>query len=204
MKVVNLLPPAEQQILNQEKILGNVRSFIYLSLLSYVLLFATMFGFRSYLLGSVSNLDSEIQKTKDIISKQNNNALKTEIEYNNNLVLDYNKLYQGNPKWSGVLVDFAKLVPAGVVVNSFTADTNTGRVDIAGKSALRDSVLLLRQNILASSDFKNIDLPFDNIAKPVNVDFHYTFYLNENILGPGLPAPLPKVIKPAAAPGSAE
>ena len=184
MKIINLLPPEEQKQLRQEKIFANIKIFFYFAIASYVLLFLSFLAWRTYILLNGSNLDLMVQRTQQLITQQNNDALKIKIQYNNNLVSDYNNLYPQSPKWSKILIEFANLVPNGVVLNSFNASSSDARIDIAGTAATRDEVLLLRQNIANAADFKNINLPLENIAKPDNVDFHYTFYVNDNVLVP--------------------
>lgn len=182
MKTINLLPSSEQEILRQEKMLATLRRFVIVSFLSYAAVALVFIASRFFLLEHLSTLDVEIQKQKIIISKQDNTALKTQVEKNNAIVSDYNNLAQANPRWSAVLEEFALLVPADLVVKSFSANTATGKIDIAGSSLSRDSVLRLRANLASSKLFKNVDLPLENLQKPFNADFHYTFYLQDKVL----------------------
>lgn len=184
MRIINLLPKSEQLLIEKEKVFRKIKNFVVLSMASYLIFGIILFGFQSYVKGTLSNLDSQIKVAQDVISKQDNDSLKKQVDYNNNIITDYNNLYASNPQWSSILVRFSKLVPSGVNLSTFAANTQTGLINISGTAATRDEVLQLHDNIQNSSDFTGIDLPFDNLQKPTKVDFHYTFNLQPNVLIP--------------------
>ena len=187
MKLINLLPPSEQKLIHQEKIFANVKTFLFWSFFTYAIFAGLLIGGKYYVIYTTSSVDSEIERQKAIISKQDNINLKKEIDRNNAIVSDYNTIAKNIEKWSSTLRTFANLVPQDVYVTNLSANTKTGRIDVNGVGGTRESVLLMRDNILEIDKFKNIDLPFENLKKERDVDFHYTFYLKEVLPQPAPP-----------------
>ena len=73
--------------------------------------------------------------------------------------------------------------PQGVKINSFNIDPVGKSVTINGISPTRDLVIELYNNILNdSNDFYNINYPLENVVLPVNVDFHFTFFIQDKLL----------------------
>lgn len=177
MKVINLLPQTEQEHLDRKKVLITLRGFLLASALSYAVVVAILLGTRVYLGNTLANLDQDIAKQLAIVSKEDNVKLQNQIDSINNITTDYNKLSETNPRWSNILEVFSKLVPEGIYVETFNSNTKSGKIDISGTGDTRDAVLVLRSNIAQSSMFKDIDLPLENLQKPTDAQFHYTFYV---------------------------
>lgn len=149
---------------------------------------AIFIAWRFYLQSTLSNIDNDIKKAEALISSQDNQKTKAEVEKNNNIVADYNNFTATNPLWSPVLETFAELVPDTVSIVNFSANSKTGKIDISGTGQTRDAVLLLRTNILASNKFRNINLPLENLQKPTDTPFNYSFFLAPGVLTPNAPA----------------
>lgn len=184
MKIINLLPPTEQRLLRKNRVFSSLKKFVWASVMTYIVVVLVLVGYRLYLQKNLSSLDNQINEEQQIISKGDNVALQKEITDINKTVSDYNRLVEENPKWSKVLEEFAKLVPDGIYITGFSANGSTGKIDIKGTGLTRDSVLALHTNIAASKIFKNVDLPLDNLQKPTNVQFHYSFFLQDKVLTP--------------------
>ncbi len=176
MRIINLLPDSEQKLIKKEGILGNLRAVFVLAIFSYLVVAAALFVTHIYLQNNASNLASRINSEEQILQNQDQTA--QSVQKDNNIVSDYVDIAEKSPRWSEALVAFAGLVPSDVLVTDFSADAATGKIEIQGQALSRDSVLQLRTNIMASPLFKNIDLPLENLEKPANLNFHYTFYLN--------------------------
>ena len=184
MKIINLLPPAEQKIIKLERINSYFKRFLLLAIIIFILMISGFIAWRFYLQSTLSNIDTDIVKAEALISSQDNQKTKAEVERNNDIITDYNTFAAANPNWSPVLEAFAALVPKEVLVTNFSANTKTGKIDISGTGLNRDAVLQLRSNILATSQFRNINLPLENLQKPKNTPFNYTFFLAPNVLTP--------------------
>ncbi len=182
MRVINLLPLAEQRAIKQETLFRSFRKFLFFSLTTYILIIAILFGWKFYLQSTLVGVDVDIKKNQAIVDSQDNNAIRQAVQKSNNTVVDYLNFTATNPKWTNVLNELAEIVPSDVILTSLVANTKTGKIDILGVGLTRDAVLTLRSNIAASKTFKNINLPLENLQKPNNVVFSYTFYLAEGAI----------------------
>jgi len=184
MRIINLLPKYEKEAYRKLRILSHLREFTLWSFVTYVVVLAILIGTHFYIQKNLFNIDNDIALEKQIIAKADNAAIKSQLDFNNGSVADYNQLAQTNPTWSRVLEGFSNLVPQGVAIKEFSANLADGKIQINGTAQTRDAVLVLRQNIIASSLFQNIDFPLDNLQKPTNTSFHYTFFLKTGVLKP--------------------
>ncbi len=185
MRIINLLPPAEQKNLQTREIESFLARFFVWILIIFVVMVGILVASRFYLQSILGNIDKDIEKVESQISTQDNQKVKAEIVRNNNIINDYVNLAAANPTWSPMLIDFAKLVPDSVGILSFGVDAKTRRIDITGIGLTRDDVLLLRSNILASPLFEKINLPLENLEKATKTPFNYTFYLRPEVLSGG-------------------
>ena len=183
MKTINLLPKTRQEELRYENILHGIIVLIWLSAASFVLVFLAQFGAKLYIQGRTQNIQGSIQTLQSQISKQNNDALNGQITALNNTITDYASLTAGAPQWSRAIIALTPLPPAGVVINSFSADASTRQASITGFSPTRDLVIQLYNNIASDSkDFTNIDYPLENVVNPVKVTFHFEFTIQPTLL----------------------
>ena len=54
---------------------------------------------------------------------------------------------------------------------------------ISGYSPTRELVISLYNSILQDDqDFKNIDYPLENVAKAIDINFHFTFSIQDSLL----------------------
>lgn len=185
MKRINLLPKPKQTELMYERLFHNVVVAVVLAvciLLSGVVVQLVVWG---YLESSQKSLVSNIEQLKSQINKTENAELKQQIRLVNNQMKDFEQLAAKQPKWSEVLDAFASQIPNGVKINQFQADNTKLRVDITGFSPTRDAVIELYNNINSDkTHFRDIDYPLENVAKPTDVNFHFSFTIQEGVLAP--------------------
>jgi Tfp pilus assembly protein PilN len=157
--------------------------FIRLSIFMLLLVFVGQFTTRFYIREIDHSYESQIEQLKLETDKQENADLKKQIQDINAIVADYNQLASSTPKWSAVVTAFAGHVPEGVKLQTFSADAAKLKIDIAGISPTREKVIELYNSIAGDTEhFANIDYPLENIARPVNVPFHFTFFIKEDFL----------------------
>lgn len=183
MKIINLLPQPRQRELYYDSILRNLWMVVLCSALSFVVVFLAQFGTKLYLEMQESLMKSQIQSLKTEIGKQENATVKDKIKTANGLIGDYNKLATGSPKWSQLVKAFVVLPPDGVKINNFTVNPQTKSITITGLSPTRELVIALHDAILNDKDhFFGIDYPFENVALPTNVSFHFTFFYKDSVI----------------------
>lgn len=183
MKIINLLPKPRQELLRQEATFRSLLSFFWISLFTFALVIAVQAGVKIYLQTQGNAINNSIEILQAQVKKQENSTVKKQITVINNYIADYKNLSTGIPKWSKVLKAFAPLPPRGVVVNSFVIDFNKKSVNINGTAPTRELVIELYNNILQDEkEFYNIDYPLENVAKPKDISFHFTFYIKDEVI----------------------
>jgi Tfp pilus assembly protein PilN len=182
-KIINLLPKEKQKELGFGKIYKTLLSLIWISAMSFVLVFLVLVSVRAYLGGQESHLTASIQSLKEQTGKEENAAIKAQVKALNDLVADHKALSKAIPKQSKVLRAFTPIVPPGVKVTSLRMDAGKKIMDINGYAPTRESVIKLYESLVKDSkNFSNVDYPLENVAKPTDINFHFSFSINEALL----------------------
>ena len=185
MRHLNLLPKHKQQELYYEDLYSSISKAAVLSAGVLLLGVVVQFGVWFYLGKKEGSVSVRVEELKQQIDKTENAQLKQEIRLINSQIQDFQTLSSQTPQWSKALKAFSKLVPSGVKISSFSADTKTNKIEITGFSPTREQVIELYNNINSDKEhFRDIDYPLENVAKPVNVRFNYSFFIQDGVLIP--------------------
>lgn len=183
MRIINLLPKLKQQELRYRKLFFSLIIFTALAGVTVLLVFAGQAATRFYLQYEQRSIEVGIEQLKSVSNKEENAALKARIKLINNQITDFNNLTNAAPKWSKVLRVFAELAPEQVTIQRLTADVGTKQGQITGFSPTREQVISLYNNIAADkTNFTSIDYPLENVTKPFDVSFHFTFTVSDSLL----------------------
>lgn len=183
MKVINILPKFRQQQLRYEVLLHSLWLAVWLSVISFALVFMAQFSTKLYLQLQVGQIKNQITQLQAEVNKQQNSDVKAQVTAVNNVVSDYNNLAAAAPQWSNAIKAFAVLPPPGIKITNFDLDPLTRMVNITGLSPTRDLVILLYNNILQDqNEFYGIDYPLENVAQPTNISFHFTFFVQSKLI----------------------
>jgi len=183
MKHMNLLPKPKQQELHYEQLLHSVIVAIVISTVIMSLGIIAQLGVWTYFDRSQVTTMRSIKELTQAINKTENAELKKEIQLVNSQIKDFANLSTATPKWTVVLEAIAAQVPPDVTIARITADEKTGKIDIAGYSPTREQVIALYNNINSDQKhFKDIDYPLENVSKPTEVQFKYSFFIQDGIL----------------------
>ena len=183
MKLINLLPKSRQTELRYEATYHSLVVIFSLSLMSFGLVFISQFATKFYLEEKAKSLNGQIEQLKSQVDKKENADVKKKIKAVNDVISDFNNLATSSPKWSKVLKAFAPLPPSGVKISSLNIDLNKKTIMISGYSPTRELVISLYNSILQDDqDFKNIDYPLENVAKAIDINFHFTFSIQDSLL----------------------
>ncbi len=185
IKRLNLLPKAKQEELHYEQLFHSVSVALSLAVAILLAGIVAQLLVWTYFDRTQVGMAHEIEALKEATDKTENAELKKQIRVVNNQVDDFANLLTKTPQWSVVLDAFAAQVPSGMLINRFDADTAKLKVDIAGFSPTREQVIELYNNINADKvNFKDIDYPLENVASPLNVQFKFTFFVQDGVLVP--------------------
>lgn len=183
MKIINLLPRHKQEELRYEQLFHSVSMAAGAAAAIMIAVLVCQIGVRLYLNYSARTLEAKTEAIRTSTDKTENNQLKEQIKLSNAQMNDYRTLAESIPNWSKVIMAFAATIPDGVSITSFTASLDTKKILINGQSPTREAVIQLYNNILADTkNFKDIDYPLENVAKPADVTFFYNFSVNEEAL----------------------
>lgn len=183
MRIINLLPKIKQQDLRYEMVFHSIVRFFVLSGASFVLVLLALLGTRVYVKTQSAHIDQQTQAIKNFANKQENAQLRNQVKGVNTLMADFQTLSDATPRWSKVLLAFTPLVPQEVKIQTFSADFKKKQISIIGFSPTREAVIALYNNINKDDkDFFNIDYPLENVSKPQDISFHYTFSVKDELL----------------------
>lgn len=187
-KVINLLPKDQQRELGLRSWYRALVRFYILAMTTFGVVALLFAGTWWYLRLAEQNLVHEAENLRARSTTQETTDLKKQIKTINNQIEDYNNLTAALPRWSVLLRQFATLVPAGVQIQNFGVDSTKRQVIVGGFAATREQVIQLHDNIAADDvHFSNIDYPLDNISKPRNVGFRYSFTVKPEVLSSKAP-----------------
>jgi Tfp pilus assembly protein PilN len=182
MRVINLLPKPRQEELRYEALFHSAAIAATLAVALLLAVLVIQLGIRVYLSRHAKTTEQKTEQIKRLTNKEENNKLKKEIQLMNVRMADYKALADATPAWSQVLTAFAAHVPEGVKIRDFAADAATKKVTIAGFAATRDQVIQLYNNINGDKErFRDIDYPLENVSAPTEVEFHYTFFIQDKL-----------------------
>jgi Tfp pilus assembly protein PilN len=187
MKRINLLSKTKQTELFFEDLYRGVVTLVVLG--TFVLLAGVVIQIAVwvYLQQKEASVIAEAAAIQQQIDESENAQLKAKVKEINALMSDFDRLATQTPQWSRVLKAFAQLVPNGVKITNFSADAATGTIEISGYSPSRELVIELYNNINGDKEhFKEINYPLENVAKPTNIIFNYTFTVQDGVLVPKL------------------
>ncbi len=183
MKLINLLPKARQNELRYEATYRSLVIIFSFSLMSFALVFLCQFAAKFYLEEKAVSLNAQIEQLKSQVDKKENADVKKKVQGINDVISDFNNLATASPKWSKILRAFAPLPPQGIKITSFNIDLNRKVVQIYGYSPTRELVIALYNSILQDSkEFINVDYPLENVAKATDINFHFTFNVQDSLL----------------------
>ncbi len=187
-KVINLLPREQQRELGLRSWYRALVRFYVLALTTFVLVALLFAGTWWYLRLAEQNLAHEAENLRTKSTTQETTDLKKQIKIINNQIEDYNTLTAALPRWSVLLRQFATLVPRGAQIQNFGVDSTKRQIIISGFASTREDAIQLHDNIAAdNAHFTNIDYPLENIAKPKNVGFKYSFIVKPEVLSSKAP-----------------
>lgn len=183
MKIINLLPKTKQQELRYEALFHSIFTAAIIGFASLVLVVLLEVGLGVYLQRQQGAVAAQIEQTKKLSNKEENAKLKATIDGLNLQLKDYQDLSNASPLWSKALRYFSADVPEGIKITTFNADSAKKQVDIGGYAPTREQVIALYNKINEDKDhFRDINYPLENVARATEVDFHFTFFVQDSVL----------------------
>jgi Tfp pilus assembly protein PilN len=182
MKIINLLPKDEQRQLKLDMVNHQLRVFWAIILSSIILFVALGFATQQYLRLSVKKVDEQIAVNKAKLESADIKELQQQVLKLNQNIKEIKTVRGQQYKWSEVMLEIARVMPAEVQLNSLQIERATGKIIVLGKAEDRDTVIAVWSQIKKSPMFYDVNFPLPNLEQPVDGNFTYTFFINlENI-----------------------
>lgn len=178
MKILNLLPKEAQKDLALEQVAGQIRRFWIWVIVTLGVLLLLAFGGSVYLNQRISINHNNIENKKLELSTESTRQLEQEVSSLNRQIALIDTLRKDHYYWSKVLIELTYLVDTDTKINSVQMDRETGKVEVYGEAADRESVLAFWSTVMKTELFKDIDFPLTNLERDVNANFKFTFYVN--------------------------
>ena len=180
MKTINLLPKEEQKEIQLEFLFSHFSFFWIITLASLLVFLGLALGTKIYLNHKIQTTQAEIDLNQATLNSSDFKSLQDQVLELNASIKEVNNFIVQHYYWSKALVVLANLLPKDVQLNQVLLSRSTGRIDIAGQAATRESVIALWAAVIKSDYFKNINFPLANLEKAKIADFTFTFYVNKN------------------------
>jgi Tfp pilus assembly protein PilN len=177
MKLINLLPKAEQRELKLQSFADQLTMFWICAIVSIVFFVALTYTAKIYLEGQMTETESQIAVEKQVLKSSDNELLKKQVETMNAQIAGIKNLQSQHYNWSAALMELARLIPPDMIIDTLDAERATGEIHIEGMSATRESVLLFWANMHKSEYFGDINFPLSNLNFPTNDPYEFTFYV---------------------------
>ena len=149
--------------------------------MSFLIMILFLFASGLYLSSSLNYYDQQISSKTEELARLEQTPVQKEAERLNSVLINFKTIAGQDMQWSPYLTELARVLPVDVSIDSLVIDRETKKVEVAGRAATRESVLKLRDNILASNYFENINFPLSNLQAPRDVMWKYKFYLKNPI-----------------------
>jgi Tfp pilus assembly protein PilN len=180
MKTINLLPKKDQKEITLELITHQLINFSVWVIVSMLIFFLIEFTTETKLKQGITSTDNEITQNKAALKSAANQQLENQVLTLSNEIKLVQTVRQQHYYWSNALIELGDLIPADIVIDILSLDRATGKVEIAGTAADRESVLKFWSEIYKSKHFKNINFPLTNLEKSSDSPFNFTFYINSD------------------------
>ena len=177
-RIINLLPPSEQQANRVLDLARQLRDLGASLVLSLVVLAFFLGATRFYLQEQYQASAQTLAQQQDLLNNVETANLKKEVKTLNQDTANFRDLLDSQQNYSSVMTEIAKSLPFDLTVDRLSVSGQKNVVEISGRGASRESVLALRQRLVASPYFKNVNFPLANLQRARNVSWSFRFYVN--------------------------
>ncbi len=178
-KFINLLPPEEQKQNRLGELVNHLQEFGLWLVVSLLVLSTVLLAAQIFLRAEAELVAEEVRVKAEDLSKLKQDVLQVEFQNFQELLRNFQILRSAHRAWDDEVLELARLLPPEVTLDKFTINQEaaSGKVEVAGRAGTREAVLQLRENLLQSEQFRNVNFPLQNLEKANNTSWKYKFYL---------------------------
>lgn len=176
MVELNLLPPAERELLHLEKIRCQVMRYGTIVLLTFLGFIAVLGFIWFFILIQLKSYSQSLQSIEASFQGQSIGNQKQLIADFNQYLEKLDQTQKSHPYYSSVLAELANIIPAGVRLDSLSIDEKNQAM-LSGFAPQRSQVLILQDSLEKSKFFADVEKPLENLTKQTNINFNFKFKL---------------------------
>lgn len=176
--MLNLLPPIKKREIRREFKWRRLISFIWMlifALLIFTGLLVTTWVYSLIQYRAIAHLVDITESTPQNQTIQDIEKAVAETNFQLKYLTD---LGLKQPLNFQLLEEIIKLMPEGIVLNSFSLDRSDQQGEIFGLAEHRNLLLIFKEGLESSDYFSQVGLPLSNLLKEEKVDFRLTFSLD--------------------------
>lgn len=175
-KYINLLPPSQKQRITLDKVNSQLFGFGVWTTASLLILVLLLFLGQIFLSVELEAKAQEISLQLDKLAKLQETGVRREVEVYNQRLTNFLKLEESYEDWSKLTRELAGLLPGDMTIDSLNVSRADKKIILSGHARSRASVLRLRENLLTSPNFVNVNFPLSNLESSANLVWKYRFY----------------------------
>lgn len=172
MLSLNLLTPERKEMFHWRT---RTKSVIFwgIRILSVLFVFSAHFvAINLYLNYEIGKLDKDIASYEDTEKVKEIRQAEESSKKINQTLISINRISEEQVYWSDALEEFIGIIPSNVQIFSIEIGLG-GKFTIAGMAKSRKDLLYFEEKMKYTDEFKDIQLPMENLTKKDNVDFQF-------------------------------
>lgn len=138
-------------------------------------LWVMLAGVAWYLRAEADRIAAELTSQRELLAQSELQQLETNFRKTVQLAEAVRTVSKSAQTVSPVLIEVARLVPAGVELKSIEYTAKGRRVSLRGHAPTRELVIRIEDAIRRESRYTDVDAPPTNLVKPADVDFSFAF-----------------------------
>lgn len=166
---LNLLPPEQKECLRLTQTFNYVKILTFIFLSFTVVASGLLLGARLILQDNLGDILASSTNVND-----RNLTIDREILKLNKSVEDINKIQSSYTKWSSLLGQLMKSIPANIEINYLSFEKKTGTFILSGRAKQRQDFLNLKSTLEQTTYLEKVTSPITNLLTKTNVEFQFT------------------------------
>ncbi|MBW6441230.1 pilus assembly protein PilM [Patescibacteria group bacterium] len=170
--IISLLPIGTESLYETQKATSFAKSILFL-LTTLSFFYITIFTSAFFVVSTLQyGIDNQMNQKNNIPIPQEYAKIKTETEIFNSYLKDLDKISSTNSiNYESVLRNMNQINTPGINLSTINLDKTKKIVTISGISKNRESLNIFKSKLNNSSDFRNINLILNDLAKKDNIAF---------------------------------
>lgn len=166
---LNLLSPAQKELLRYERAYLQIRTAMWLILIFSMIISALLLVARLMLLDNYTTV-----LTATTLVNEKNKSIDREIANLNKNLKEVEAIQADFIKWSNVIINLNKAIPDNVEITYLNLEQKNKTFNLHGKARRRDDLLILKSNLETLPYFEEISSPLTNLLLKENVPFEFS------------------------------